>query len=249
MTDIVNLKGHFKIQSIDVNNNVIDEWEEDNMIMENARYTMSELFSNLETNTFINKLKLGTLGHIDNSIIFPKGKDQGFVKERNRMFSDSESYATNTAISVLRKNDLVYNITNNNYYVYLLNDTTNYIFSENNFNNTDIFQNLGTEEPYKFNIDFELPRTQETSSPLGVNCSIVTDDDNSGCTVNVLQSGTSLTFKFDISTYAANRQNTVFSIFTEASLWANDRIFAMKTFRAKTKDNTVLLRITWTITF
>ena len=57
MTDMVNLKGHFKIQSIDVNNNILDEWEEHNMIMENARYTMSELFSNLETNTFINKFK------------------------------------------------------------------------------------------------------------------------------------------------------------------------------------------------
>ena len=249
MTDMVNLKGHFKIQSIDVNNNILDEWEEHNMIMENARYTMSELFSNLETNTFINKFKLGTLGHVDNSIILPKGKDQGFVKERNRMFSDIESYATNTAIPILRKNDLVYNITNGNYYVYLLNDTTNYIFSATNFDNTSTFQNLGTEEPYKFNVDFQLPGTPATSSPTGVNCTIVSDDDDSGCTVNVLQSGSSVTFKFDISTAAANHQNTTFSVFTEASLWANDRIFAMKTFRAKTKDNTVLLRITWTITF
>jgi hypothetical protein len=246
MTDMVNLKGHFKIQSIDVNNNILDEWEEHNMIMENARYTMSELFANLTSSTFINKFKLGTLGHVGDSIITPKTKDQGFVKERTRMFAESATYATDATIPTLRKNDIIFNSTNNNYYLYLLNDSTNYVFTTANFTSPTTFQNLGTVEPYIFNVNFELPGTTGAG---GVDAINVSDDDNAGCTVNVLQTGTSVTFKFDISTAAANSQYDVYSVFTEASLWANDRIFAMKTFKAKTKDNTVLLRIIWTITF
>jgi hypothetical protein len=246
MTDIVNLKGHFKIQSIDVNNNVIDEWEEDNMIMENARYTMSELFSNLSSSTFINKFKLGTSGHDGNSIITPKTKDQGFVKERNRMFSEFESYATNSIITIIRKNDIIFNSSNSKFYQYLINDSLNYNFTDANFTSPTIFRDLGTVQPYIFNVNFELPGSSDIN---GVSALNISDDDHGGCSVNVLQSGTSVTFRFDVSTAAANKQYDTYSVFTEASLWANDRIFAMKTFKAKTKDSTVLLRIIWTITF
>lgn len=248
MTDIINsLRGHFSIQAIDLNNNIIDEWSDNNMIMENARYTMSELFANLDTSTFINKFKIGTMGHIGDSIITPKGTDQGFVKERDRMFSESKTYTIDTNISTLRKNDVINVQGTTDYYVYLGNTVENYLLSNASLTNTSLFTHLDSE-PYLYNIGFMLPGTNSLVNGTYVT-NIVEDDTGSNSSVKVLQSASSVTFTIDVATNAANKQDVSTSIFTEASLWANDRIFAMKTFKAKVKDSTVLLRIVWTITF
>jgi hypothetical protein len=86
--------------------------------------------------------------------------------------------------------------------------------------------------------------------PGGTEASAIDEDDvDSGSTVKVLQTDTSVVFTIDIATAAGNSQNDTTSVFTEAALYANGRIFSMKTFKAKVKDSTVLLRIVWTITF
>ena len=248
-------KGHFKIQAIDAQNTVTDEWQDDNMIMETARTTMSELFANLSSSTFINNFRLGSLGHIGDSIVTPKGKEEGFIKERDRMFSEpaTSPVAVNTILANVRKNDLFYVVTTNpanvGYYRYLGNTVTNYQITDALVANTAIWESIGTEAPYTYNVTFNLPRTNidvNGTTALG----LVEDDTGSGSTVKVLQSGTSVTFTIDIATAAGNLQNGgPSSIFTEAALYANNRIFAMKTFKAKVKDSTVLLRIVWTITF
>lgn len=241
------LKGHFSIQTIDKNNNIVDEWSETNMIMENARYSMSEIFSNLTNNTFINKIKLGTLGHIGDSIVSPKLAEQGFVKERDRLFCESVSYLLNDTIPILRKNDCFYLSNYQKYYIYLGEDYTNFLLSENAIANTNIFMEL-SGLPYSYDISFNLPRTNiEEGGTLAEN--IIETDSGSDSVVRVLQSGTAVTFTFDFSIDAANTQYGTYSVFTEAALYANERIFAMKTFKAKIKDATVLLRIVWTISF
>lgn len=257
MEDKLNFKGHFQIQALDAlgGMTVLDEYIDDNMIMETARTSMSELFANLSSSTFINKFKLGTQGHIGDSIITPKGKEEGFIKERDRMFSEPATthVAVGTFIANVRKNDIFYVVTTNpakvGYYRYRGNTVSNYQITDALVLNTSIWDSLGTTAPYVYNIGFTLPRTN-----IDVNgttaLSLVEDDAGSGSTVKVLQSGTSVTFTIDVATAAANLQSGgPSSIFTEAALYANNRIFAMKTFKAKVKDSTVLLRIIWTITF
>lgn len=257
MQDNVTFKGHFQIQALDAHNNmtVLDEYVDDNMIMETARVTMSELFANLNSSTFINNFRLGSLGHVGDSIVTPKGKEDGFVKERDRMFSEAPTapLAVNTILPNLRKNDIFYISTTNpalqGYYRYLNGATTNYQVTDAAVANTAIWAFLGTTKPYTYGITFNLPRANvDVNGTQALN--LVEDDTGSGSTVKVLQSGTSVTFTIDIATAAGNLQSGgPSSIFTEAALYANNRIFAMKTFKAKVKDSTVLLRIVWTITF
>lgn len=253
MIDTVNFRGHFIIQAIDKNNNIIDEYKDDNMIMESARTTMSEIFANLNSNTFINKFIIGTLGHVNDSILIPKGADDGFVKERDRLFS--EAYPTTiqigTTLETIRQNDIFYiNATaeeNRGYYRFLNSPVTNYTISDVNILLTETWEFLGTTQPYNYSINFTLPQTN--IEPTGDLVSDLTEDDSgSGSVVKVHQSDTSVIFTIDVATAAANGETNT-SVFTEAALYANDRIFSMKTFKAKVKDSTVLLRIIWTITF
>lgn len=256
MEDTVKFKGHFQIQAIDAFNGmaVIDEWSDSNMIMESARTSMSEIFANLNTSTWINKITLGTSGHVGDSILIPKGKDNGFVKERTRLFSESLPGNVNVGdtLAVIRKNDLMYiNTTNSEaqgYYRFISGDVYNYVVNDIVIADTSYWEFVGTVAPYTYDINFTLPGTNSTVGGT-VATGISEDDSGSGSTVKVLQSSTSVTFTIDIATAAANGQNENTSIFTEAALYANERIFAMKTFKAKVKDSTVLLRIVWTITF
>jgi hypothetical protein len=254
MQDTLNFKGHFKIQAIDQNNNVIDEWVDDNMIMESARTTMSEIFANLQDSTFINKITLGTMGHVGNSILVPKGKDDGFVKERTRLFSETPAaqITIGQTLSIVRKNDVMYiDATDNDkkgYYRFLSTDVENYLVNNTVITDTNTWEFLGTTKPYTYSVGFTLPGTNATAG--GTTATAITEDaSGSGSTVKVQQSNTSVIFTIDFATAAGNGQNETTSVFTEAALYANSRIFAMKTFKAKVKDSTVLLRIVWTITF
>jgi hypothetical protein len=251
MFDNINLKGHFKIQTIDKNNNVIDEYEDHNMIMESARTSMSEMFANLDSSTFINKFKLGTFGHIGDSILLPKGDINGFVKERDRMFSESITIDINDVIKSISEGDVfeITNATTPGYYRYLGVVVSDYIVSQLVID-TATWELIGNNDPnYTYNINFELPQTNDDLIDGTVAQNISEDDSGSGSTVSVLQTNTSVTFIIDISTVAANEHQGNTSVFTEAALYANNRIFTMKTFKAKIKDNSILLRVRWTITF
>ena len=254
MEDTLNFKGHFRIQAMDLGGTVIDQWQDDNMIMESARTSMSEMFANLTTSTFINKIVLGTMGHVGDSILVPKGKDEGFVKERTRLFAETLAGTVNVgqALPIIRKNDVIYvNATANDakgYYRFKSADVQNYVVNDIVIADTSLWEFLGATKPYTYTVTFELPGTNDAPGGTDV-ANLVEGDANAGSAVKVLQSGTSVTFTFDIATGAGNKQNDTTSVFTEAALYANDRIFAMKTFKAKVKDSTVLLRIVWTITF
>jgi len=251
MLDNIKLKGHFKIQTIDKNNNILDEYEDHNMIMESARISMSEMFADLNASTFINKIKLGTLGHIGDSILIPKSALDGFVKERDRMFSESypSTIEINDIIDVIKKNDIFYiNATIPGYYRYLNADIENYTITDEVVSDEGIWEFI-ENEPYTYSINFELP--QENTDPINgtIAQNITEDNPGSGSIVSVLQTDTSVTFIIDIGTPAANEHQINTSVFTEAALYANGRIFTMKTFKAKVKDSSILLRIRWTIIF
>ena len=72
----------------------------------------------------------------------------------------------------------------------------------------------------------------------------------------VVQSDTTVTFTFTIGKENANEEYSSgekytlpTSLFNEAALYVNNRIFSMKTFSTKVKDESVKLKITWSIIF
>lgn len=98
MIDKINFKGHLTIQAIDKSGNIIDQWADNNMIMENARINMAELISGMSTGNYINKIVLGTEGNKTGDYLTPKDETDGFVKERTQLFSEESGgyhYAIN----------------------------------------------------------------------------------------------------------------------------------------------------------
>lgn len=252
MKDLMKFKGHFAIQTIDADNQVIDQWEDNNMIMEVARTTMSKILSQINGGITINKLILGTNGHVGSSITIPKTSNEGFVSDRDRLFSEELEIDDNESVP-LHLNDIVKYVGSasatgitNHFYRYVAPAAT---ISTNttNFEDTAIWENLDEDEPYTYEIEFTLPETNDANAT-----NIIEDDISSGSTVHILQEGTSVTFTTNIVPAAANSGGGAgagTSVFTEAALYSGDDIFAMKVFKAKIKDSTVLLRIIWTITF
>ena len=255
MKDMLKFKGHFKIEAIDANNNgtVLDEWQDDNLIMENARLSMAEMFSLLSSNIGIHKIVLGSKGHnVDYRI--PKTSSEGFVASRDRLFSESIDIDDGEIVAAIRLGDVVKYVgsgngtgTQNNYYEYIGTGLTNKSVDSINFANTAVWTDLGATAPYTYTMTFGLPNI-----PYGTFLNVVEDDGTVGSTGIVSQTDGEVQFVFEFSTLAANNGNDPVagaSTFTEAAMYANNRIFSMKTFGSKIKDSTVLLRVTWTIVF
>ena len=262
MKDYMNFSGHFKIECLDKNNNLIDSYQDKNMIMTSARTSMAEIFAkNTDvTNTSVAKLVLGTNGHILPNILIPKTSNEGFVNTRDRLFSSpfstsSTPTAINDIIPSLNPGDTYYITTtvpaNSGYYSYLGPYSANYTVLDANILDGTKWVSLGGTLPYVYNISFTLPGTSVDTVNGDPATNIVEDDVGSGSTVTVLQNGSSVTFNITIDRTAANKQDlsTNTSAFTEAALYANGRIFSLKTFQGKVKDSTVSIKLSWTITF
>ena len=80
------IKGYFKIESIDKNGNVIDSFENHNIVVDTARVVFAKLISGISTQNVINKLVLGTQGHIGNDILTPKTEKEGFDHTKTDLF-------------------------------------------------------------------------------------------------------------------------------------------------------------------
>jgi len=254
-TDELNFEGFFQIDAVDANGNIIDTYQDTNMIMDSARTSMSEIFANLASNTFIEGFSLGTMGHVGTDILHAKVAADGFTSVRDRMFCESGSTlasptAINDLLTVINQGDLLYiNGTVPGLYAYLGANATSYTVSQADVSNTAIWEFVGTTIPYKYDINFTVPGTNVDQIVGDPATGITETDVGSGTTVTVLRSGTSLEFNFSIPAAAAISQHTTYSVFTEASLRCNGRIFSMKTFKSKLKDATISLNITWKITF
>ena len=96
------LKGIFKIQTHDSKGNLLDEYEEKNLIVDSARPNLAKLIGGFSTGTPINKFIIGTRGHVDNGgtydILIPKTVVNGLDETRTELFSEEEamySYSIN----------------------------------------------------------------------------------------------------------------------------------------------------------
>lgn len=249
-------EGHFKIECLDKNNNIIDSFEDHNMIVLSARRSMAELFFNLEGAKFAHKLVLGTCG--SKSEIF-KGKDEtdGFVKERTHLFSEVQDtiFAQGTLFEEIMKGDIIKvqddDITKFNYWQYNGENVKNFVVDNISLN--DYFTKL-EYAPYTYTINFKLPQRDTVGSE---NCAVADRTSNAANdTVQVQLKDTSVIFTFYVDVNNGNEQehndsefDNPTSLFNEAGLYVNDRLFSFKTFGSKVKDESVKLRIVWTITF
>lgn len=86
-------KGHFTIQALDTDGNVLDTYEDDNLIVNTARHTMASLIAGKKAQVGITEFLLGTRGHdeINDNILVPKqvGQD-GYDESREMLFSEEQ---------------------------------------------------------------------------------------------------------------------------------------------------------------
>lgn len=85
--------GHFSIQMLNKAGEVIDSYEDNNLVVNDARAAMSALLSGKKDSVGITTLVLGTKGHNekDNNILIPKpvGQD-GYDENRTQLFSEEQ---------------------------------------------------------------------------------------------------------------------------------------------------------------
>ena len=89
--DSLGLQGYFKIDTYDLDGNLLDTFEEKNLIMDKGRNNLASYSAGFGGSP-ITKFVLGTQGH-GLSLLDPKTALDGFVSSRTKLFSeDSTSY-------------------------------------------------------------------------------------------------------------------------------------------------------------
>lgn len=90
------VKGHFKLEMLDKDGNVVDSYEDNNLVVNDARAAMCALIGGKKGAVSINSLVLGTRGHNtkDDNILMPKpvGQD-GYDENRQQLFSEEDGNA------------------------------------------------------------------------------------------------------------------------------------------------------------
>ena len=198
--------GIFNIKTFDINDNLIDEYTENNLIVATARESMAAAIGG-KTGTGtgpINKFVMGTKGHVNNILIpLNVGETQPglgvFDTTRTKLFSEQAS--------------------NEYYYAVSFNPAS------------------ATNEKIDGGLNGVLKRGNTT---------VVT---NTGTNlVKRSNSGNIVTFTITIDEGSSNITSGALA-FTEAALYSGNNLFAMKTFPARVKENSVKFVITWSIIF
>ena len=239
-------EGYFIIDSLDKNGNVIDHFESGNMIVTTARKSMAEIFFKSQCK-YAHKLVLGTQGCKDSSKFKAKDESDGLVKERTHIFSEIPSaiYSYGTMLENVMKGD-VFALSDGIYVKYYRapNDYETVALTDE-----ELMTWTEVEAPYTYELEFALTGVDSTMYD-----NLCTSGRND--IVKAEQKDTSVIFTFYIDMDNGNGQHgksddydVPTTLFNEAGLYVNDRLFAMRTFPSKTKDESVKLRVIWTITF
>lgn len=201
-----NVNGIFSIKSIDLNGNVIDEYIENNLILNTARDTMAGLVGGVTgPDGPITKFVIGTSGHTGNNPDTP-------VREGDERLP----------------NGGYFDAARTNIYSEQLNTTM-----------------------YMFEFDLRSPETTHADTGISgkkrIGGGAFTPDAPTNSIIRKVQDRT-LVYSITIGENNANPANGVIA-YTEAGLYSGNKLFAMKTFPQKLKDNAVAFIITWTINF
>ena len=251
------VEGHFRVDCLDKDNNVVDTFEDHNMIMLTARRSMAELFFNMVGNKHAHKIVLGTHGSKDLQSFRAKDEEDGFVKERTHIFSEVPDtiFVFGTLFEEIYTGDIIKlqdmsNISKYNYWRYNGEYQKNFVIDEVTI---EQFTKLDYA-PYTYTINFNMTGLDMGDSESCTVANPATPQANDMVRVHLQDTSVIFTFYVDVNNGNEQEHNdddfdSPTSLFNEAGLYVNDRLFAMKTFSSKVKDESVKLRIVWTITF
>lgn len=257
-------EGYFKIECLK-DGKVIDVFEDHNTIMRSARRSMAEIFLNFKNGDkeFANAFVLGTEGGFT-SEYYPKTEESGFTKDKDPLCTYAEEGYKNANLDTsvdLKKFNVIK--VENKFYRYIDETSDGVNISVNNLSNTSKF--IPCSKPYFYKIDFSLQTPVSYTIGMNSNNKAIGDSIFNGCSVLTALSTeqedildrTTCIFTFSIPKDQGNNQHSAAdegffgstSLFTEAGLYVNGRLFSMKCFPAKVKDDSTEIRVTWKIIF
>ena len=83
------LNGHLIVECLDKDKNVIDRFENHNLIMDAARVAMAQMTAGLSNSSQIDRFVIGTQGHNGTDYLSVKTEANGFVGTRTELFSET----------------------------------------------------------------------------------------------------------------------------------------------------------------
>ena len=89
--DSIKLKGYFKVETLDINDNVTETFEDNNMIMDNARVNLATGISGFAGGVPITQIAFGTQGNVTGDVTTPKTVANGFISSRTDLFSEQNA--------------------------------------------------------------------------------------------------------------------------------------------------------------
>ena len=208
-------RGHFSIQTLNSNNEVLDSYEDNNLIVNDARLIMARLLAGKKDSLGITEFCLGTRGHdeVNNDILTPKpiGQD-GYDENREMLFSEEQ------------KTPFYYSV---------------------KWNPTNLRD--GVNLPVSFDLDeVEFVAVGNKKDQIGQE----QDAENAQIPMKITISGNAVTFEITIPETAANGMNGQSVVaYTEAGLKCDGKLFSIKCFSSKNKEESVKFKITWRIYF
>lgn len=230
------LKGYFCIQRIK-DGKVIDQYEDHNYIMVPARKSMAELFVGAKQDR-ITSLRLGYAGFL-NDQYNPITESNGFSRERECLYTDYETKLIGDQITI--KPCEIIKVSN---ILYRFKGSTEEAFTVTN-------ANLNS----KFN-EFEAPLVDPvvivakryTDSVFNGTTNYAQDPTKGGIYITY-ENDTTVQYTFEVPSSEGNTQFGNYSLINEACIYINGRIFCMKCFPSKLKDDSTTLKIIWKIIF
>ena len=233
------LKGQFCIQCYK-GTEIIDSFEDHNYIMTTARQSVAELYVGANSRR-LTKLVLGTSGSAENDIYTPITEATGFSRDLTRLFSDYRTYNIGNNFTIFTGQVIK---VNNTLYKYI-GESKTITLSSGALNNLNLFVQFSIT-PYLY----ELNVRRYTDVIFNGTTNYAENTDKGSANISYDNDKT-ITYTFEIPTSEGNGQNTNQrqSFFNEAGLYINERLFAMKCFPAKLKDESTSFKIIWKILF
>ena len=232
------LRGYFCIQCIR-DNKVIDQYEDHNYIMVPARRSMAELFVGAKQDR-ITSLRLGYAGFL-NDQYNPITESNGFSRERECLYTDYVTKQPSDRVTI-KPCELV-SIPDKNK-IYRFKGSTEETLRLTDANLNSKFKTF--ETPLVDPVVIVAKRY--TDSVFNGTTNYAQDPTKGGIYITY-ENDTTVQYTFEVPSSEGNEQYGSYSLINEACIYINGRIFCMKCFPSKLKDDSTTLKIIWKIIF
>lgn len=234
------LRGEFCIQRLR-DGKVLDEYADHNYIMVPARKSVSELFVGTSKRR-ITALKLGTAGYLGDPYN-PITEANGFSRSRTCLYSDS-AVVHNIGDTISIKTGEIITVGGSKY------QSKEYGAQSYKLSNSVLETKFNAFDTPLYTTTLAVKSYNDTTFNGTVNY-CTTADCSAFVKYNADESNTTVEYTFEVGSTVGNDQNANpnYSLFNEAAIYINNRIFCMKCFPSKLKDDSTTLKIIWKIIF